>query len=143
MAMTWCRPRASGRCGGWTSFSRAPGSTVGCIGSCRTFGSISGGHARSARMEPTDLEALAVGDAEREMNSRLVLTSVQQTVAVLPEEQRTILLLVCVEGLSYKAVAEALEIPLGTVMSRLARARLAIGRALEGEPISAASQAKG
>jgi len=96
-----------------------------------------------ARMEPTDLEALAVGDAEREMNSRLVLTSVQQTVAVLPEEQRTILLLVCVEGLSYKAVAEALEIPLGTVMSRLARARLAIGRALEGEPISAASQAKG
>src|SRR5215467_9622619 len=98
-----------------------------------------------ARMEPTDLEALAVGDAEREMNSRLVLTSVQQTVAVLPEEQRTILLLVCVEGLSYKAAAEVLEIPLGTVMRRLARARLAIGRALEGEDemTATASQAKG
>jgi RNA polymerase sigma-70 factor, ECF subfamily len=103
--------------------------------------------ARQARpeagMEPTDLEALAVGDAEREMNSRLVLTSVQQAVAVLPEEQRTILLLVCVEGLSYKAAAEVLEIPLGTVMSRLARARLAVGRALEGEPLATVSQAKG
>src|SRR4029453_9317014 len=103
--------------------------------------------ARQARpeagMEPTDLEALAVGDAEREMNSRLVLTRVEQAVAVLPEEQRTILLLVCVEGLSYKAAAEVLEIPLGTVMSRLARARLAVGRALEGESIAEASQAKG
>lgn len=103
--------------------------------------------ARQARpeagMEPTDLEALAVGDAERELNSRLVLTSVQSAVAVLPEEQRTILLLVCVEGLSYKAAAEVLEIPLGTVMSRLARARLAVGRALEGESIATVSQAKG
>jgi len=103
--------------------------------------------ARQARpeagMEPTDLEALAVGDAEREINSRLVLTSVQQAVAVLPEDQRTILLLVCVEGLSYKAAAEVLEIPLGTVMSRLARARLAVGRALDGESLATASQAKG
>lgn len=94
-------------------------------------------------MEPTDLEALAVGDAERELNSRLVLASVQQAVAVLPEEQRSILLLVCVEGLSYKAAAEVLEIPLGTVMSRLARARLAVGRALDGESLATASHAKG
>ena len=101
-------------------------------------------HARpEAAIEPADLEALAVGDAERELNSRLVLTSVQRAVAVLPEEQRSILLLVCVEGLSYKAAADVLEIPLGTVMSRLARARLAIGRALEGDSITAASQAKG
>ena len=96
-----------------------------------------------AGMEPTDLEALAVGDAERELNSRLMLAGVQQAVAVLPEDQRTILLLVCVEGLSYKAAAEVLEIPLGTVMSRLARARLAVGRALDGESLATASQAKG
>jgi RNA polymerase sigma-70 factor (ECF subfamily) len=96
-----------------------------------------------AGMEPTDLEALAVGDAERELNNRLVLAGVQQAVATLPEEQRTILLLVCVEGLSYKAAAEVLEIPLGTVMSRLARARLAVGRALDGESLATASHAKG
>ena len=96
-----------------------------------------------AGVEPADLEALAVGDAEREVNSRLVLAHVQRAVAALPEEQRAILLLVCVEGQSYKAAADVLEIPLGTVMSRLARARLAVGRALEGESIATASQAKG
>jgi len=96
-----------------------------------------------AGMEPADLEALAVGDAERELDARLALTNVQRAVKALPDEQRAVLLLVCVEGLSYKAAAEILEIPLGTVMSRLARARLAIGQALEGETIAAASQAKG
>ena len=103
--------------------------------------------ARQARpeagMEPADLETLAVGDAERELDSRLILASVQKTVAALPDEQRSTLLLVCVEGQSYKAAAEILEIPLGTVMSRLARARLAIGRALEPESMTSASQAKG
>jgi RNA polymerase sigma-70 factor (ECF subfamily) len=94
-------------------------------------------------VEPADLEALAVGDAERELDARLALTNVQRAVKKLPDEQRAILLLVCVEGFSYKAAAEVLEIPLGTVMSRLARARLAVGRALEGETIAAASQAKG
>ena len=96
-----------------------------------------------AGVEPADLEALAVGDAERELDTRLVLANVQRAVAALPEEQRAILLLVCVEGQSYKAAADVLEIPLGTVMSRLARARLAIGRALEPESTMSASQAKG
>lgn len=49
-------------------------------------------------------------------------------VDILPEEQRKVLMLVAVEGLSYKEAAEALSVPLGTVMSRLARARLAIGK---------------
>ena len=103
--------------------------------------------ARQARpeagMEPVDLEALAVGDAEREMHSRLAMTTVQRAVQELPADQRTVLLLVCVEGLSYKAAAEVLEIPLGTVMSRLARARLAVGRVLDGEKNAPASQKKG
>ena len=57
------------------------------------------------------------------LNRRLVLASAQQAVAVLPEDQRTILLLVCVEGLSYKDAAAALDIPMGTLTSRLARGR--------------------
>src|SRR5512145_791395 len=44
-----------------------------------------------AGVEPADLEALAVGDAERELDSRLVLASVQRAVTALPEEQRAIL----------------------------------------------------
>jgi len=41
----------------------------------------------------------------------------------LPEEQREVLVLVCVEEFSYRDAAEVLSIPIGTVMSRLARAR--------------------
>jgi RNA polymerase sigma-70 factor, ECF subfamily len=49
-------------------------------------------------------------------------------VETLPEEQRSVLMLVAVEGLSYKEAAEVLCVPVGTVMSRLARARMAIGK---------------
>jgi RNA polymerase sigma-70 factor (ECF subfamily) len=41
----------------------------------------------------------------------------------LPEEQRSVLLLVGVEDLSYEQAAQVLEVPIGTVMSRLSRAR--------------------
>lgn len=41
----------------------------------------------------------------------------------LPEEQRSVLLLVGVEDLSYEQAAQVLDVPLGTVMSRLSRAR--------------------
>ena len=44
-------------------------------------------------------------------------------MGTLPEDQRAVLALVAIEGYSYKAAAETLEIPVGTVMSRLARAR--------------------
>ena len=45
----------------------------------------------------------------------------------LPEAQRVTVLLVYVEGYSYKEAAEILEIPIGTVMSRLAAARAKLG----------------
>jgi RNA polymerase sigma-70 factor (ECF subfamily) len=48
-------------------------------------------------------------------------------VARLPETQRSTLLLVAVEGLTYHEAAVALDVPIGTVMSRLARARRSIG----------------
>jgi len=52
--------------------------------------------------------------------------------AMLPTEQRAILLLVSIEGLSYKEVAETMNIPLGTVMSRLSRARQHLHALAEG-----------
>jgi len=48
-------------------------------------------------------------------------------VEALPDAQRAVMLLVAVEGLSYREAATALSVPIGTVMSRLARARLTIG----------------
>jgi RNA polymerase sigma-70 factor (ECF subfamily) len=51
----------------------------------------------------------------------------------LPEAQRVVMLLVAVEGLSYQEAADVLEVPIGTVMSRLSRARQAVGALLGGE----------
>ncbi|MCP3748899.1 MULTISPECIES: sigma-70 family RNA polymerase sigma factor [Pseudomonas] len=53
--------------------------------------------------------------------------------AQLPTEQRALLLLVSVEGLSYKEAALALDVPIGTVMSRLSRARAAMRELAEGD----------
>lgn len=52
----------------------------------------------------------------------------------LPDEQRALLILVTVEGLSYQETAETLGVPIGTVMSRLSRARKALRALSEGEP---------
>ncbi|MGH6933202.1 MAG: RNA polymerase sigma factor [Dongiaceae bacterium] len=92
-------------------------------------------------MDPADLEPLATGDAEREMMARLELAQVRRQVALLPEDQRVVLLLTAVEGRSYKEAAAILELPMGTVMSRLARARLALGKALESNAPAAARTA--
>lgn len=49
-------------------------------------------------------------------------------VEALPEAQRTVMLLVAVEGFSYREAADVLGVPIGTIMSRLARARSTIGQ---------------
>jgi RNA polymerase sigma factor (sigma-70 family) len=56
----------------------------------------------------------------------LYLEQVEAAMAGLSGEQRAVLSLVAIEGLSYREAAEVLEIPIGTVMSRLARARGAL-----------------
>lgn len=80
---------------------------------------------------------LTGGDGQRDAEARLELKSVAQAIGELADEQREVLLLVCVEGLSYRETADVLQVPMGTVMSRLARARrnlaLATGIALPSE----------
>ncbi|MEL7139468.1 MAG: sigma-70 family RNA polymerase sigma factor [Pseudomonadota bacterium] len=61
-------------------------------------------------------------DAQRR-EDRLTLARVRQAMAHLPEEQRAVLALVAIDGYSYKDAATVLSIPVGTVMSRLSRAR--------------------
>jgi RNA polymerase sigma-70 factor (ECF subfamily) len=63
-----------------------------------------------------------------DMNANL--WSVSEAMDKLPEEQRLAVALVLVEGLSYKEAAEVLEIPMGTLTSRLARGRTALAAAL-------------
>lgn len=61
----------------------------------------------------------------------LTLRSVQAALDRLPDEQRLVVLLVCVEELSYTEAAEALGVPIGTIMSRLSRGRLALRQLVE------------
>ena len=70
-----------------------------------------------------------VGEALIERASDLM--AVQSAMARLPEEQRLAVSLVLVEGLPYKEAAEVLDIPIGTLTSRLARGREALQAMLE------------
>lgn len=65
-------------------------------------------------------------DGRHTVEVRGTLQMVAQAMDRLPEEQRSTLVLVCVDGLSYRDAAEVLGVPIGTVMSRLARARQSV-----------------
>jgi RNA polymerase sigma factor (sigma-70 family) len=58
------------------------------------------------------------------------LRSVSEAMSKLPEDQRLAVALVLVEGMSYKEAAAVLEIPIGTLTSRLARGRTALAESL-------------
>lgn len=77
-----------------------------------------------------ELENLSGSDGRSVMESRMTLDAVMLGMDRLPEEQRVLVSLVCVEGLSYKEAASILSVPIGTVMSRLARARQALYAAI-------------
>ena len=77
------------------------------------------------------------GDPESGLHYRQVVAAVES----LPEAQRVVMLLVAVEGFSYREAAEFLDVPVGTVMSRLSRARALVGRQFQHPP--AALQGRG
>jgi RNA polymerase sigma-70 factor, ECF subfamily len=83
------------------------------------------------------------GSDGREAEERLTLAAVGEVVAAMPEELRSVLVLVCVEGLKYREAAEILDIPIGTVMSRLARARRTVAAALDGTEVDPRAGAAG
>lgn len=79
-----------------------------------------------------DEAAELVGTDGRDVvETRSTLARVRQVVAGLPEEQRAVVGLVLVDGLSYRDAAEILEVPIGTVMSRLSRARETLQRQVQ------------
>jgi RNA polymerase sigma-70 factor (ECF subfamily) len=89
--------------------------------------------ARGVRKEESEEEGQFIGSDEsvRRAEARMALNEVRAVLAELPTEQRAALMLVTVEGFSYKEAAEIAAVPVGTIMSRLARARIALQAKLE------------
>jgi RNA polymerase sigma-70 factor (ECF subfamily) len=77
-------------------------------------------------------EATSSRSAESIVLESLVDEDVKQALTDLPEQFRIAILLADVEGFSYREIADMLDIPIGTVMSRLHRGRKALQKALMG-----------
>lgn len=67
-------------------------------------------------------------DGEKQIETNILARQVLTQVQALPEVQRATVFLVYAEGLSYKEAAQALDVPMGTIMSRLAAARAKLGQ---------------
>jgi RNA polymerase sigma-70 factor (ECF subfamily) len=78
---------------------------------------------RDAVLVPEN-EAAEVGDTGTDRD--IELWSIQSALDRLPEEQRLAVALVLIEGLSYREAAQVMEVPIGTLTSRLARGRMAL-----------------
>ncbi|MEX2475853.1 RNA polymerase sigma factor [Marinobacter sp.] len=89
--------------------------------------------ARKVRRDAAEHPELTDGqvvDGERQATKEIEWNRVDAAMSALPEDQRQIISLVAIQGMPYKIVAEILDVPKGTVMSRLARARAALSEAL-------------
>ena len=76
-------------------------------------------------------------------SASLQLRDLERAMAKLPTENRQVILLVALEGLSYEEIAEVLSIPVGTVRSRLSRGRAALRQLMDmGERTGPASRAR-
>jgi RNA polymerase sigma-70 factor (ECF subfamily) len=95
---------------------------------------IDGIRARSREDEVLAPEEAGEHVGASETPALIARLSVQAAMARLPEDQRLAVSLVLVEGLAYKEAAEVLDIPVGTLTSRLARGREALQQMLGGTP---------
>lgn len=83
---------------------------------------------RQEATQKPELQQLDIVDGDKVMTNQLTVQQVQRALQKLPEDQKSILTLIAVEDLSYQEVADLLNIPVGTVMSRLSRARKAMAK---------------
>ena len=91
------------------------------------------GQVRERHRETVLLQDQQMLAAHNPAEDRLALQAVSDGIAELPAEQQVLVALVCVDGLSYREAADVTEVPIGTVMSRLARARKTLHGRLYGE----------
>ncbi|MCZ2496341.1 sigma-70 family RNA polymerase sigma factor [Xylophilus sp. Kf1] len=93
---------------------------------------IDGLRTRARRPEDSAGDALPELPQRASQSDRLEVADLDRALQRLPAEQRAVVLLVAVEEMSYAEAAAALGVPLGTVMSRLARGRERLRQELQG-----------
>ncbi|WP_456391068.1 RNA polymerase sigma factor [Profundibacter sp.] len=89
---------------------------------------------QGTQLDIDDMPEAAVVDGTHVVETNLMLKSAQQAMAELPTDQREVMMLVCVEEMSYKEAAAVINAPIGTVMSRLSRARITISEKMGIKP---------
>lgn len=91
---------------------------------------------RAAKVRATepldDAESSGARDGVREVEARLAFADTVKAFADLPEDQRVAVALIAIDGMSYRDAAEILDVPIGTLTSRLARARVAMAERVTG-----------
>ena len=88
---------------------------------------------RRERHEAPEEEAQSVGEDPREsIEASLELKRAMDAMERLPDEQREVVALILIEGFGYREVSEMLDLPIGTVSSRLVRGRTALLEMLRG-----------
>jgi len=88
---------------------------------------------RRGRVLAAEEEGQAVADVRTpDLDTRLAVNAVERAMSNLPDDQRIAVSLVLVEGLSYREAAEVLDVPMGTLTSRLVRGRVALMAELGG-----------
>ena len=85
---------------------------------------------RGRVLAPPEAGALAADPSAPSREARLEASAVERALDALPEDQRIAVALVLIEGLSYQEAADSLEVPIGTLTSRLARGRATLQTAV-------------
>jgi len=98
---------------------------------------------RISRPDPLPIETIEFSHGRTgEQLDRMAARDLSRALDQLPPEQRAVVLLVALEGMSYQEVADSLSIPIGTVMSRLSRARARLSEAMDGGAVSPVRRVK-
>ncbi|MCK5811241.1 MAG: RNA polymerase sigma factor [Cocleimonas sp.] len=90
---------------------------------------------KRSRQPPMSAEIEPLKHSLEPHKSAILIHDIDVCLRQLPDDQRQVLLLITVEGFAYKEAAKIMDIPLGTVMSRLSRARKSLQALMNGETI--------
>jgi RNA polymerase sigma-70 factor (ECF subfamily) len=87
---------------------------------------------KKAQSEANHLKAMKIGEPSDKTPDPTITYDLARALRRIPSRQRQVIVLIFVEGLTYREAASILGVPAGTVMSRLSRGRTALRRILDG-----------